>query len=255
MRKLKDATGNKLAAPEGFRYYRDDLPSKEAAINDQRKRFDKVFRDAAQGERQARATSISPGTSPSPATTTSPSGCCTSATTPSPSSATPTSPTASSRAPRRRSRSTPRREQPERPGDRPPGHRHVHGPVLPDQQLRGAGRRSTSTRTATRSSTAPTQANFDCIIPHAAVDDPGAAPARPSLYGHGLLGSADEVGARPAAHPRPGARLRLLRDRRDRLRRARTSRTRSGSSATSATSPSSPTASSRGCSTSSSSAG
>ena len=31
-------------APEGFRYYRDDLPSDEAAINDQRKRFDKVFR-------------------------------------------------------------------------------------------------------------------------------------------------------------------------------------------------------------------
>ena len=44
MRKLKDAAGNKLAAPEGFRYYRDDLPSDEAAINDQRKRFDKIFR-------------------------------------------------------------------------------------------------------------------------------------------------------------------------------------------------------------------
>ena len=40
-------------------------------------------------------------------------------------------------------------------------------------------------------------ANFDCIIPHAAVDDPGAAPGRPSLYGHGLLGSADEVGSSP----------------------------------------------------------
>ena len=34
----------KLTAPEGFRYYRDDLPSNEAAINDQRKRFDKIFR-------------------------------------------------------------------------------------------------------------------------------------------------------------------------------------------------------------------
>ena len=40
-------------------------------------------------------------------------------------------------------------------------------------------------------------ANFDCIIPHAAVDDVGAAPARPVVYGHGLLGSASEVGSAP----------------------------------------------------------
>ena len=44
MHRIKDAAGNKLAAPEGFRYYRDDLPSSEAKINDQRKRFDKAFR-------------------------------------------------------------------------------------------------------------------------------------------------------------------------------------------------------------------
>ena len=35
-------------------------------------------------------------------------------------------------------------------------------------------------------------ANFDCIIPRAAID-PGARPSRPSLYGHGLLGDASEV--------------------------------------------------------------
>ncbi len=35
-------------------------------------------------------------------------------------------------------------------------------------------------------------ANFDCVIPRAAID-PGARPSRPSLYGHGLLGSASEV--------------------------------------------------------------
>ncbi|MDZ4825822.1 MAG: hypothetical protein SGJ13_05065 [Actinomycetota bacterium] len=35
------------------------------------------------------------------------------------------------------------------------------------------------------------KAGFDCIIPGAALE----APARLSLYGHGLLGSADEVGA------------------------------------------------------------
>jgi hypothetical protein len=40
-------------------------------------------------------------------------------------------------------------------------------------------------------------ANFDCIVPHAAVDDVGAAPGRPSLYGHGLLGTASEVASSP----------------------------------------------------------
>jgi hypothetical protein len=37
-------------------------------------------------------------------------------------------------------------------------------------------------------------ANFICRIPRVAVDGPQVIPARPSLYGHGLLGSADEVG-------------------------------------------------------------
>ena len=41
------------------------------------------------------------------------------------------------------------------------------------------------------------EANFDCIIPNAAVDGPGAEPGRPSLYGHGLLGNADEVNSSP----------------------------------------------------------
>ncbi|MGH8591523.1 MAG: hypothetical protein ACREXX_20060, partial [Gammaproteobacteria bacterium] len=38
-------------------------------------------------------------------------------------------------------------------------------------------------------------ASFECIVPRVAVDEPGAAPARPSLYGHGLFGSAGEVHA------------------------------------------------------------
>jgi hypothetical protein len=42
----------------------------------------------------------------------------------------------------------------------------------------------------------PWLANFDCIIPRAAID-PGARPSRPSLYGHGLLGSASEVSSDP----------------------------------------------------------
>ncbi len=45
LRNLKDSSGKAIAAPEGFRYYRDDLPSNKAAINKQRGRFERVFRD------------------------------------------------------------------------------------------------------------------------------------------------------------------------------------------------------------------
>jgi hypothetical protein len=38
-------------------------------------------------------------------------------------------------------------------------------------------------------------ANFECLIPRVAVDGAQANPARPSLYGHGLLGSAGEITA------------------------------------------------------------
>jgi hypothetical protein len=38
-------------------------------------------------------------------------------------------------------------------------------------------------------------ANFHCMIPRAAIGGASVVPARPSLYGHGLLGSASEVDA------------------------------------------------------------
>ncbi|HYH61771.1 MAG TPA: hypothetical protein VD766_07885, partial [Solirubrobacterales bacterium] len=38
-----------------------------------------------------------------------------------------------------------------------------------------------------------TLANFTCVIPRSAVEGPDAGPVKPSLYGHGLLGSAGEV--------------------------------------------------------------
>jgi hypothetical protein len=38
-------------------------------------------------------------------------------------------------------------------------------------------------------------ANFTCLIPRAAADGPQVTAARPSLYGHGLLGSASEITA------------------------------------------------------------
>jgi hypothetical protein len=38
-------------------------------------------------------------------------------------------------------------------------------------------------------------ASFVCLVPRAAVDGPSVVPARASLYGHGLLGSASEITA------------------------------------------------------------
>jgi hypothetical protein len=43
LRNLKDAAGQTIPAPEGFRYYRDQLPSNEAPINAQRPRFESIF--------------------------------------------------------------------------------------------------------------------------------------------------------------------------------------------------------------------
>ncbi len=43
MRNLKNSAGQTIAAPEGFRYYRDQLPSDQGPINAQRPRFESIF--------------------------------------------------------------------------------------------------------------------------------------------------------------------------------------------------------------------
>ncbi|HSD24496.1 MAG TPA: hypothetical protein VLB79_09235 [Solirubrobacterales bacterium] len=43
LRNLRDAAGQTIPAPEGFRYYRDQLPSSEGPINAQRSRFESIF--------------------------------------------------------------------------------------------------------------------------------------------------------------------------------------------------------------------
>lgn len=45
LRKLKDAAGTELEPPEGFRYLRDALPVRKQPVEDQKRRFDRVFRD------------------------------------------------------------------------------------------------------------------------------------------------------------------------------------------------------------------
>ena len=59
---------------------------------------------------------------------------------------------------------------------------------------------------------------FTCRIPRSALDPANPPAARPSLYGHGLLGSASEVNAGNVARDGQRAQLRLLRDRLVRLR-------------------------------------
>ena len=44
MRNLEDGKGKELKAPAGFRVYRDDKPSKKKSVEEQRKRFDKIFK-------------------------------------------------------------------------------------------------------------------------------------------------------------------------------------------------------------------
>lgn len=44
LRNLKGAGGNPIPPPEGFRYYRDSLPSRETAINMRRSRYEEIFR-------------------------------------------------------------------------------------------------------------------------------------------------------------------------------------------------------------------
>ena len=190
MRKLKDSSGNKLAAPEGFRYYRDDLPSNEAAINDQRKRMDKVFR-ALRKVKVKRANLYLAWDF-----------------------------TVSSDENVAQRMLHIRNDAFAQLGDTNLGDGVVEGTApafaidtVANNPNPGIARRVTGTFTVpcylTNSCEAPAvftldssgnpirqgnyQANFDCIIPDAAV----ATPGRPSLYGHGLLGSAGEVGSAP----------------------------------------------------------
>ena len=168
--------------------------------------------------RSSAPTSTSPGTSRSPATRTSPSACCTSATTPSPSSATPTSRDGVVQGGdagvhgRHGRRPTPSRR------DRPPGPRHVHGPLLPDQRLRGAG----GLRPRRQRQPGPARHLHGQLRLH-------HPPRRRRRSGRrarrGRRSTATACSARPtrsrepAAHARAGAQLRLLRHRRDRVRR------------------------------------
>jgi hypothetical protein len=194
MRDLKDSAGATLKAPEGFRYYRDELPTKDKAIRGQSRRFQDIFRALRKSKikranlylawdftvasdeniagrllhmrddafAQLGDTNLSDGVVQGTA----------------PSFTVDQVDNNPSTEVARRVRGTFTVPCYLDNNCMPPATMPLDANGLPTQH---------GTYTA----------NYDCIVPHAAVDDPGASPARPSLYGHGLLGSASEANSAP----------------------------------------------------------
>jgi hypothetical protein len=190
LRNLKDSSGKTIAAPEGFRYYRDELPSSKGPIKKQRKRFDSIFstlkkagidrsnlylswdftvasdaniagrmlhiRDdafAQLGDTNL-ADGVVAGTAPSFTVDTVDAN------------------------------------------PKPGVARRVRGTFTVPCYLHpncGPGGRFELDAEGNPTPNGTWTANYDCVIPHSAADDFGSAPGRPAVYGHGLFGSASEV--------------------------------------------------------------
>ena len=194
LRNLRRADGSRIEAPEGFRYYRDDLPSAEPAINGQRRRFESIFKTlrAAEIRRSklhlawdftvasdeniaARLLHIRDDAFATLGDTTmadlAPQG-----------SAPPFQITEVEEF-------TPAED--DRVARRISGTLTVPCYLVPNC---GPGSRFALGPEGLPSRNGDWTAGFQCIIPRVAVDgNPG--PARPAVYGHGLFGSAAEVGA------------------------------------------------------------
>jgi hypothetical protein len=200
MRKLKNAKGKILDAPEGFRYMRDDLPSGAQAVINERKRFEKLFKKLRKAKikrnnlylawdftvasdeniagrvlkmrdesfAQLGDTTMADlqvqGDSPSFDVT----------------SVQDFTPAENANMARRVQGTfeVPCYLHPNCAAGVPGGTFSLGGDGLPTQS---------GTYTA----------NFNCMIPRRAVDAPTPEAVRPSLYGHGLLGSANETTASP----------------------------------------------------------
>ncbi|MEA2225684.1 MAG: hypothetical protein QOE67_966 [Solirubrobacteraceae bacterium] len=193
LRNLKNAKKEHLQAPEGFRYYRDNLPSSEEKVNERRPHFEEIFSTLA-GAGIARsslylawdftvasdenntgrelsmrnaafstlgdnnlADGVVEGTSPTFTVT--------------------------------------------EVTNEPPGEiaRRVKGTVVVPCFLFPScapGGTMVLSLEGTPIQNGVWPANFDCIVPVSATTGPGES-ARPSLYGHGLFGDASEVASGP----------------------------------------------------------
>ena len=186
-----------LEAPDGLPLLpRRPAGSDEAAINRPARALRAASSRPCARRRSSAGTSTSPGTSPSPATRTSPSGCSTSATTPSPSSATRDlddlkvqgdSPTLRDHRDRVENfdATAEDAEDDGRAGSR--ARYTVPCYLAPDCEPGGALR--ARRRTACRARTAPTRRTSTASSRRPRSMRSARSPARPSVYGHGLLGS------------------------------------------------------------------
>ncbi len=202
LRGLKQASGATLPAPPGFRYYRDLLPSREIAINQRRSYFEDIFRRlrnhdvprrslylawdftvASDGNNSSRALSMrdqafaelgDPDLSDRviPAGSSAPSFTVTS--------------TEDDPDPRVVQRIKGTFDVP----------CYLKKPGGSDPCAPGATLNLNSSGVPVKTGTY--EANFDCVVPHAVVDSPSAAPGRALVYGHGLLG---DIGGEIALDP------------------------------------------------------
>ena len=196
LRNLKDTAGRAIPAPEGFRYYRDQLPSSEGPINVQRPRFESIFNTlrsagirrsnlylawdftvATDENIAARELHIRDNALASLGDTTPGDGVM-DGTAPD-FQVTQVDDFTSAQDPEiaRRVRGTFTVPCYLQPNCGPGGSFQLGADGLPS---RNGGNDWT--------------ANFDCIIPRTAIDpSPPPTPGRPAIYGHGLFGSASEV--------------------------------------------------------------
>jgi hypothetical protein len=194
LRKLKNAAHEKLQAPAGFRYLRDDVPSENATVNARRPHYEELFTklegagiargelylawdftvasDANNTSRELSmrnqafaqlgdtnlADGIPQGVSPSFAVT-----------------------------------SVENEPNPGQIARRVKGTFQVPCFLFPNC---GPGGRLQLDAEGNPTQNGTWTANFDCIVPLSATTGP-AEEARPSLYGHGLLGDASEVASSP----------------------------------------------------------
>lgn len=202
LRRLKYATGEIVAAPPGFRYYRDILPSKEIKINQRRSHFEDIFRRllnqdiprrdlhlawdftvASDENNSSRAlsmrdqafaelgdTNLSDRTIPPVST----------------------APTFSVES----VEDDPNPQVVRRIKGTFQVPCYLNHPTSPDECSTGATLNLSSAGMPVKTGTY--NANFDCIVPHSVVDSPGASPGRALVYGHGLMGTiGGEVNADP----------------------------------------------------------
>jgi hypothetical protein len=194
LRRLKNAAGEKLEAPAAFRYFREDAPSEQEAINNRRAHYEEIFStlesagiersnlylawdftvasDANNTSRELAmrndafaqlgdtnlADGVAQGVSPSFAVT-----------------------------------STENEPNPGQIARRVKGTFTVPCYMTPNC---GAGGTLNLNAEGTPVQNGTWTANFDCIIPDSVTSGP-AGEGRPSLYGHGLLGDASEVASSP----------------------------------------------------------